>query len=342
MNANLDMVSQSLLNDFQHSFPLKSEPYQDLADKLNTDTEKVMSRAQTLLASGAISRIGPVFRPNTIGVSTLAAISVPTEQIEQYAAIVNQFSQVNHNYEREHEINLWFVLTAASQPELDDTIKQIERATGRMVLVLPMLKEYHIDLGFRMRHLNQNAAFSEASVLKQITTAQPLKAHELDTLKSLIIAIQDGLPIVERPYQALADSLEWTEEQVLDGLKTLIESGAIKRFGVVVRHHEMGYRANAMVVWDVQDKIVDQLGEQLGSEPCVTLCYRRPRVLPGWPYNLFCMIHGQNRDEVLDCIEKIRLQYVLGDIEYQVLFSGKRFKQRGAHYHADKRQVEKI
>jgi DNA-binding Lrp family transcriptional regulator len=325
-------ISDNLLNDYQHAFPLVSEPFGDLARHLDSDVETVLERIQALKENGTISRIGPVFKPNTVGVSTLAAICVPPEKLEHYAQIVNRFSQVNHNYEREHEINLWFVLTAADQAELDATIKQIEQQTGHSVLVLPLLKEYHIDLGFNLRHLNQGKQYSEDCSPNKLSPPQAIKAHDTAAAKDLIAAIQEGLPLVEKPYLALARQLGLTESEVIDNLKALIHNGAIKRFGVIVRHHEIGYRANAMVVWNVADEQVDQLGEALGNESCITLCYKRPRVAPRWPYNLFCMIHGQNRDEVMACIDSIRSKHGLEDTSHEILFSGKRFKQRGAIY----------
>ncbi len=325
-------ITDNLLNDYQHAFPLVSEPFGDLARHLDSDVKTVLKRVQALKENGTISRIGPVFKPNTVGVSTLAAISVPPDELEHYAQIVNRFSQVNHNYEREHEINLWFVLTAADQVELDTTIQQIEQQTGHEVLVLPLLKEYHIDLGFNLRHLNHGKQFSEESLLDKLDSPRALKAHDITAARELITAIQGGLPLVEKPYLALANELNLTEDEVIDKLKSLILSGTIKRFGVIVRHHEVGYNANAMVVWDVPDEQVDQLGETLGNENCVTLCYQRPRIAPRWPYNLFCMIHGRNRDEVLACISRIRSKHGLEQIPHNILFSGQRFKQRGARY----------
>jgi len=336
----MDRLNQRLLNDYQQSFPLVSEPFDDLARHLNTDVSTILQRIHHFKQNGTISRIGPVFRPNTIGVSTLAAISVPPDKIDHYADIVNQFAAVNHNYEREHEINLWFVLTAANQAALNQTIMEIEARTGHSVLVLPLLKEYHIDLGFNLRHLNQSAHFNVHSLELKLEPGKPLKENEIAPARDLIEAIQGGLPLVERPYQALAEQLEMAEAEVIGKLKTLISSGAIKRFGVVVRHHEVGYRANAMVVWDVPDAQLDKMGEQLGEVDCVTLCYQRPRVLPRWPYNLFCMIHGQNRHEVLGCIARLREQYGLESIPHNILFSGKRFKQRGAHYRQTGGEVE--
>lgn len=334
-------ITDNLLNDYQHTFPLVSEPFGDLARQLDSDVETVLNRVQALKENGTISRIGPVFKPNTVGVSTLAAISVPPAKLEHYAHIVNRFSQVNHNYEREHEINLWFVLTAADQLELDATINKIAQQTGREVLVLPLLKEYHIDLGFNLRHLNQNKLFSEQSLLKKLDTPEVIKPRDIAEARELITAIQGGLPLVEKPYLALANKLKLTEAEVIKNLKRLIHSGAIKRFGVIVRHHEIGYRANAMVVWDVPDEQIDFLGENLGNESCVTLCYQRPRVAHRWPYNLFCMIHGRGRGEVLACIDHILSKHDLAQTPHEVLFSAKRFKQRGALYQKTSQDSEK-
>jgi DNA-binding Lrp family transcriptional regulator len=119
---------------------------------------------------------------------------------------------------------------------------------------------------------------------------------------------------------------------VLGRIRSWLEEGAIKRFGVVVRHHELGYRANAMLVHDIPDDRVSELGRALADEPAVTLCYRRPRALPEWPYNLFCMIHGKARDEVEAIIADLRLRHGLESCAHETLFSLTRFKQNGARY----------
>ena len=144
-------------------------------------------------------------------------------------------------------------------------------------------------------------------------------------------ALQEGLPLVQRPYLALAEQLGATEYEVIDAIALLQDSGVIKRFGLVLKHRELGYRANAMVVWDVPNDQVDHIGEVLGDEPCVTLSYRRPRRPPQWNYNLFCMIHGTCRDEVTAQLHDIISRRSL-DYPHQVLFSSHCFKQRGAVY----------
>lgn len=153
---------------------------------------------------------------------------------------------------------------------------------------------------------------------------------------ALIRSIQGGLPLVERPFAAIAAELGWTEEAVIERIRALQALGAIKRLGVVVRHQELGYGANAMVVWDLPDAQVDALGQRIGALPFVTLCYRRPRRPPTWPYNLFTMIHGRDRAAVLTQVARLQtdLERELGPLDNAVLFSGQRFKQRGAFYRA--------
>ena len=153
-----------------------------------------------------------------------------------------------------------------------------------------------------------------------------------DKDRELIAVIQDGLPLVARPYAAIATQLGLAEAEVITRLEALQAAGLIKRMGVVVKHRALGYRANAMVVWDIPDEQVERIGELLAGESCVTLCYQRPRRLPDWPYNLFCMIHGRERDSVLRRLEQIIEFHGLQAIPHTVLFSGRSFKQRGARY----------
>ncbi|CAK0762870.1 Siroheme decarboxylase NirL subunit [Gammaproteobacteria bacterium] len=149
---------------------------------------------------------------------------------------------------------------------------------------------------------------------------------------ALIQAIQAGLPLTYRPYAAIGERLGLTETAVLTRLEGLMTTGVIKRFGVVVRHRALGYRANAMVVWDIPDNEVAELGRCLGRYSCVTLSYRRPRRPPHWPYNLFTMIHGQDRGAVWEKLDVIVRQCELQTIPHQVLFSTRCFRQRGARY----------
>lgn len=152
--------------------------------------------------------------------------------------------------------------------------------------------------------------------------------------RRLLAAIEPGLPLVARPFAALAQCLGRPESEVIAGLRRLIHDRVIRRFGVIVRHRELGYTANAMVVWDVPDGEVRAVGHRLAELPFITLCYQRPRRPPDWPYNLFCMIHGLDRATVQELIEEATREAGLTDRPRAVLFSRRRFKQRGARYGA--------
>ena len=116
--------------------------------------------------------------------------------------------------------------------------------------------------------------------------------------RALIVATQGGLPLVARPYEAIGEQLGIAGSEVTRRLQTMLDSGVIRRIGAVPNHYAIGWTANGMTVWDVADARVDELGAQIGDLDFVTHCYRRPRALPDWPYNLFAMVHGNSRDEV--------------------------------------------
>ncbi len=151
MRPELTELDRRLLNDFQQDFPLSPTPYADMARDLGVTEAEVLARLEALKGAGAVSRIGAVVRPNTIGVSTLAAMAVPPEQLESMAELVNGYTEVNHNYEREHRLNLWFVATAPDAVRLSAVLDEIAGRTGYEVLSFPLVEDYHIDLGFEMR-----------------------------------------------------------------------------------------------------------------------------------------------------------------------------------------------
>jgi DNA-binding Lrp family transcriptional regulator len=151
MNTELTDIDRRLLNDFQRDFPLSPAPYAELARRLGITEAEVIERLARLKALGAVSRVGAVVRPNTIGASTLAAMTVPPARLEAVAALVSGYPEVNHNYEREHRLNLWFVVTAANGARLAEVLDDIAARTGIEVLRLPLTEDYHIDLGFNLK-----------------------------------------------------------------------------------------------------------------------------------------------------------------------------------------------
>jgi DNA-binding Lrp family transcriptional regulator len=138
----------SLLNDFQKDFPIVSRPFEAIAKKVGLSEEATLKELRQLKAARSISRIGPVFKPITIGASTLAALSAPKEKLQETADLVSAYAEVNHNYEREHVFNLWFVVTAPTKERVKKVLQEINEKTGLEVLDLPLEEEFRIDLGF--------------------------------------------------------------------------------------------------------------------------------------------------------------------------------------------------
>lgn len=146
---------------------------------------------------------------------------------------------------------------------------------------------------------------------------------------ALVRALSDGLPLSDCPYADIGARIAMSEAEVLTRLQAMVEEGIIRRLGVVVRHRELGFRANAMVVWNVPDEVVSEIGRQMAEADCVTLCYRRPRRPGRWDYSLFCMVHGRDRAQVEAQVAELALRF---PYEHKLLFSTRRFKQCGALY----------
>lgn len=321
-------IEQCLLNEYQHNFPLVKQPFLAIGEQLGITEDEVIERLEHLSAQGVVSRVGPVFSPGCIGASTLAALAVPIENLEEIACWINTLPEVNHNYEREHTYNLWFVVAAPDQAWLDAVLQKISQHSGLPMLVLPLLEPFHIDLGFDL-HGGCGALRKPSVSVSQI---------RLDNVQSAIVAeLQSGIKLERQPFASLSATVNLTEDAVIQQVSDWQNDGVIKRFGVVVRHHELGYRENAMVVWDVPDKQVSAFGKLAAQQENVTLCYRRPRQLPDWPFNLFCMVHGTDRQIVMAQIETLAKNTGLEAFQTQVLFSCRRFKQGGARYVANGR-----
>lgn len=314
-----------LADRWQRGFPLVPRPFAQIGAEEGLTEGETIEMVRALILDGRLGRIGATVRPNAVGASTLAAISVPRARLDEVAAVVSAEPCVNHNYERENAINLWFVVTAPDKASLAATLGRIESRTGLEVLNLPLERAYHIDLGFSLS--------GGAKPLSRC--ADPAPCLEPDgTDRALLAAIEDGLPLVPQPYATVADGLGVSETEAIARFARLGEAGIITRFGCILRHRTLGFRANAMVVWDVPDGEVDDLARGLADRQEVTLCYRRTRRPPAWPYNLFCMVHGRERGAVAAAVNRAARATGLSRFATTTLFSTRCFKQRGARFSA--------
>lgn len=158
------------------------------------------------------------------------------------------------------------------------------------------------------------------------TSLNDLQAMQLRRL------LEAGLPLAARPFRQLAEQIGASEEEVLEQVRHWNDDGLFRRFGLVLKHRALGFHANAMLVMDIPDEQVQAIGERLGQAAGINLCYRRPRRLPHWRYNLFCMVHGREREQVVALIERLLAEHGLADVPHQLLFSTHAYKQCGGRY----------
>ena len=319
----LDWLDRQLLDAYQRDFPVCAMPFAEIARRFHRQVGEVLQRLAGLQRHGVVSRIGPVFTPERIDAGTLVAMAVPRARLDSVAQWVHRHRAVHHVHEREHEFNLWFVLAAPNAGELYETLADIRRRTGLEVLDLRLERDYHVGLGFPpWRRL--------PSGRRAVTgTDSPGRYPPLDASdRRLVESIRDGLSLTARPYAAVADRAGLSEAQVVERLGRLLREGVIKHMGVVVRHHELGYRANALVAFDVPCARVDSVGERLAQAAPIAGCYRRTRRAPNWPYNLYCTIHGRNRAEVVGWVDEL-LGESVRCVRHAVLFSRRRLHPHG-------------
>ena len=326
MFDRLDLLDRRLLDEFQRDLPLVPRPFAEIAGALGIDEAEALGRLKALSARGMIARVGATIRPNTAGASTLAAIAVPKDRIEKVAAIIGAEDGVNHSYLREDEVNLWFVATAPDPASLTVSLGRIEARVGLPVLDLRLVRPFNIDLGFLLGSVDRREI--AAPII-----AAPVALEDCD--RSILQALTTGLPLIRRPFAALAARLGLTEDAVLARIGALDRAGILTRIGVIVRHRAIGWCANAMVVWNLPEERIEAAGQALARQPGVTLCYQR-RTVPGvWDFALYSMIHARSRAEALTLLEAAVALPELAGVDHRALFSTRCFKQTGALLKAD-------
>ena len=320
-----DEFDRRVLAVIQTDLPVTERPFDDLAARLGAAPEAVLERVFTLAARGLIRRLGPVFDSRGLGyVSTLAAARVAPDRLEDVAAAVSALVGVTHNYERRGAYNLWFTLTAASQANLDRTLGDLSRRTGVAFHALPAKAVYKIRAAFDTEERGDVKAPSPPP------TARSPQATELDEAqKQLVRALQEGLPAEREPFGPVAARLGRPVEEVLKQVRAWLKKGVIRRFGAVVRQQDLGYRANGMAVFALGPERMDEAGRHLASRPEVTHCYRRP-ALPGFPYELYAMVHGRTEAEVGNLASRLAAE--IGAAGHAVLFSVREFKKTSMRY----------
>jgi siroheme decarboxylase len=323
----LDAIDKTLLNEIQWVFPLVDRPYLEIAKRHEISEEDVMRRISVLKEMGIIRQINAIFDTRRLGYkSALIAFAVKPEKLDHVAEKVNKHPGVSHNYERNHEYNMWFTLAVPPGSDMKRDLYKMASFEGVIKhRVLPTLKLYKIGVRLDMVNKDQDKPRPMDKVKK--INSEKGKITERD--REFIRELQKDLAVVAEPFKDMANNLEVTTAQLFAKATEYEDTGIMRRFAAILRHRQAGFVANGMVVWHVPDNEIDEVGFRLAAFPQVSHCYRRP-TYPDWRFNLFSMVHART----LQAAEKIaaEMSEMVGIRDYQILFSSREFKKERVKY----------
>jgi len=325
--VSMDKLDKEILNEIQWTFPLVPRPYSQVAKKFHATDEEIMQRLRTLKETGILRQLSAIFDTRRLGYkSALVAMAIEPEKLERVASQINRHHGVSHNYERNHEYNLWFTLAVPPGSDLKSEIDKFSKLSGiKKVRLLPTIKLFKI--GVKLEMVEEKKA--DVKPTEEKKKIQEVKFVVTEEDKDCIRELQKDLEIIERPFLRSAQKLGITEEQLLEKAKYYEGIGVMRRFAAILRHREVGFVANGMIVWKVPTERIEEVGTKLGSFPQVSHCYQRP-VYPDWPYSVFSMVHCKTSEEAQDMAKQI--QKLIGVEEYRILFSSREFKKTRVEY----------
>ena len=328
----MDNLDKEILNEIQWTFPLVAQPYHDIAKKFSITPEAIKERLIQLKKIGVLRQLSAIFDTRKLGYkSSLIAMEIEADKLDFVAKQINRHPGVSHNYERNHQFNLWFTLAVPPGSDLKTEVDKIKKLEGiKKVRLLPTIKLFKI--GVKLDIVEEKKHEVKPSEEKKNIRNVKFVATEED--KEFIRELQKDLDIVDRPFLNAAKKLGMTEEQVFEKLKHYEEIGVMRRFAAILRHRDVGFVANGMIVWKVPEERITEVGVKLGAFPQVSHCYQRP-VYADWPYNVFSMIHCKSQDEAQEMAKTIQNQINVD--EYKILFSAREFKKTRVEYFVEQK-----
>ncbi len=324
---SMDSRDKEILNEIQWTFPLIPQPYAEIAKKFKISEDELMKRLVALKKSGVIRQLSAIFDTRKLGYkSALIAMAIEPDKLDHVANQINRHPGVSHNYERNHEYNLWFTLAVPPGSDLKTEVDKFSKLLGiKKIRLLPTIKLFKI--GVKLDMVEENAPEIKPTEEKKNIRNVSFVVTEKD--KEYIRELQKDLEIVNRPFLKSAQKLGITEGQLLEKVKYYEETGVMRRFAAILRHRDAGFVANGMIVWKVPTERIEEVGEKLGAFPQVSHCYQRP-VYQDWPYNVFSMVHCRSVGDAEKMAKEI--QKHINVEEYKILFSSREFKKTRVEY----------
>lgn len=323
----IDLFDKQLLNDIQWVFPLVDRPYLEISKRHNMSEDEVMRRIAYMKDMGLIRQINAIFDTRRLGYkSALVAFAVIPDKLDSVANEVNKHPGVSHNYERNHDFNMWFTLAVPPYGEMKRDLDRLASLDGVIKYrLLPTLKLYKI--GVRLDMVNDDT--EKPKPMDEVKQLNPKKIEITENDKHFIRELQKDLKVIPEPFKEMAENLSITTTELFAKAKEYEKNGVMRRFAAILRHRDAGFSANGMVVWQVPDEKIDEIGYKLAAFPQVSHCYRRP-VYSDWQFNLFSMIHART----LEAAEKIAVEMseIVEIKDYRILFSSREFKKERVKY----------
>ena len=323
----MDEPDKELLNEIQWTFPLVPRPFDAIAKKFGTTPEIVKERLNKLKEIGVLRQLSAIFDTRRLGyTSSLVAMEIEHDKLEYVANQINRHPGVSHNYERDHQFNLWFTLAVPPGSDLKDELDKFNVLKGiKKVRMLPTLQLFKIGVKLDMvDDKKHDVAPTEAKKETKNTEFNPTEED-----KNFIRQLQKDLPIIDEPFLEPAQNLGLTTDELFAKMRYYEEIGVMRRFAAILRHRQVGFTANGMIVWKVPLDRISQVGQTLGAFPQVSHCYERP-TYDDWPFNVFSMIHCKTHDEANEMAKTIQSQIHVD--EYKILFSSREFKKTRVEY----------
>jgi len=318
-------MKNELLYEMQNAFPMTERPFREVAKKLETTEETILSMVRELKEEKIIRQTSAIFDTKRLGyTSSLVAFKVAPEAVEDAAEIINRHPGVSHNYLRNHDYNIWFTMAVApdSVLGLEKTIEILKEQTGAEdAITLPTLKMFKISV--KMDTTGKRA--KKEKVKKTTHKEMTLTPEHIAVIKEL----QKDIAVVSEPYKEAIERVGMDYNRFFDIARTLKESGVMRRFATILNHRKAGFGANAMSVWVVPEEKGEEIGRQMAEFSAVSHCYLRPSY-PNWPYNLFAMVHAKTQEECDTLIEEMAKES--GLTEYGKLYSTVEFKKQRLVY----------
>lgn len=323
----MDNLDKEILNEIQWTFPLVSQPFHEIAKKFSTSPEIVKQRLINLKKKGVLRQLSAIFDTRRLGYkSSLVAMEIEQDKLEFIAKQINQHPGVSHNYERNHEFNLWFTLAVPPGSDLKTEVDKFSKLSGiKKIRMLPTIQLFKIGVKLDMVDEKKH----DVKPTEEKKKIQNVKFIPTEKDKEFIRELQKDLEIVDRPFLTIAQKLGISEEKLFEKMKYYEEIGVMRRFAAILRHRDAGFVANGMIVWQVPEERITEVGEKLGAFPQVSHCYQRP-VYKDWPYNVFSMVHCKTEEEAKEVAKIIQKQIKVP--EYKILFSAREFKKTRVEY----------